>query len=116
MSFPISISDNAIPHIRRAIAKDGRADAFLRLGVKGGGCSGMEYVMKVDISKRENDLQTEVDGIRIVCDPKSAEFLLGSTFEYTGNLIGGGFRISNPNAARSCGCGSSFTPSPRAAQ
>ena len=56
------------------------------------------------------DLATEIDGVRIVCDAKSAVYLQGSTLDFTGNLIGGGFQFENPNAARSCGCGTSFTP------
>lgn len=110
MSFPVSLSPPAIAQLKRLLAKDGRAEAFLRVGVKGGGCSGFEYVMRLDTTLRSGDLEAEFDGARIVCDPKSAKFLEGSTLEYTGNLIGGGFKFENPNAARSCGCGTSFTP------
>jgi iron-sulfur cluster assembly protein len=70
----------------------------------------MEYVMKLDTRSLPNDHILEGDGIRVVCDAKSATFLEGSSFDYTGNLIGGGFKFENPNAARSCGCGTSFTP------
>jgi iron-sulfur cluster assembly protein len=108
--FPITLTPRAIAQIARLLAKDGRPDAFLRLGVKGGGCSGFEYVMKIDAAQRDSDMVFEQDGIKAVCDPKSARFLKGSTFDYTGNLIGGGFQFDNPNAARSCGCGTSFTP------
>ncbi len=108
-TFPIEITAAALKRAQQLVAKDGRPEVFLRLGVKGGGCSGLEYLMKLDTIPKLNDFVLEVDGVRIVCDPKSARFLEGSTFDYTGNLIGGGFKFENPNAARSCGCGTSFT-------
>jgi iron-sulfur cluster assembly protein len=108
--FPISVSEKAIVQLKRLLAKDGRADVVLRVGVKGGGCSGLEYVMRLDTKRLSHDIEAEFDGIPIVCDAKSAVYLKGSTLEYTGNLIGGGFKFENPNAARSCGCGTSFTP------
>jgi len=108
--FPIAITDAALAQIKRIVAKDGRAGVFLRLGVKGGGCSGFEYRMELDTVRRPIDLELVIDDVTVVCDSKSAKFLEGSTFNYTGNLIGGGFQFENPNAARSCGCGTSFTP------
>lgn len=108
--FPITLTDKAMNQIKRLIAKDGRPDVFLRLGVKGGGCSGLEYVMKLDTVHKSIDLQQEFDGVLVVCDAKSAVYLRGSTFDYTGNLIGGGFKFDNPNAGKSCGCGTSFMP------
>ncbi|MDX2066079.1 MAG: iron-sulfur cluster assembly accessory protein [Fimbriimonadaceae bacterium] len=110
LPFPIEVTPAALAQLKRLLAKDGRPDAFLRLGVKGGGCSGFEYVMKLDTAAKAIDLVAEFDGVRVVCDAKSAVFLRGSTFDYTGNLIGGGFRFENPNVAKSCGCGTSFTP------
>lgn len=109
-AFPIELDERAIAQVKKLLTKDGRQDAFLRVGVKGGGCSGLEYVLLLDDKPRANDLTLEVDGIRVVCDSKSAKFLSGATLLYTGNLIGGGFTFENPNAQRSCGCGSSFTP------
>jgi iron-sulfur cluster assembly protein len=108
--FPISITDAALAQIKRIVAKDGREGVFLRLGVKGGGCSGFEYRMELDTVRRPIDIELLIDDVTVVCDNKSAKFLEGSTFNYTGNLIGGGFQFENPNAARSCGCGTSFTP------
>jgi iron-sulfur cluster assembly protein len=108
--FPIAITDAALAQIKRIVAKDGREGVFLRLGVKGGGCSGFEYRMELDTVRRPIDLELVIDDVTVVCDGKSAKFLEGSTFNYTGNLIGGGFQFENPNAARSCGCGTSFTP------
>ena len=80
--FPIEITPAALDHVRRLIVKDGRPDVFLRLGVKGGGCSGLEYVMKLDIVRKPIDLELVIDGITIVCDSKSAGFLAGSTFDF----------------------------------
>lgn len=112
-TFPIQITPAALAQVQRLVKKDGRPDVFLRLGVKGGGCSGFEYLMMLDTVARPIDIRIEMEGVSIVCDTKSATFLEGSVFDYTGNLIGGGFKFENPNAARSCGCGTSFTPKPK---
>jgi len=109
-AFPITISDRALAQLKRLVAKDGRPDVFLRVGVKGGGCSGFEYVTRLDTVRKSIDLVLDIDGVRVVCDAKSAVFLRGAVFDYTGNLIGGGFKFDNPNVSRSCGCGTSFTP------
>lgn len=108
--FPVSLTPAAIAQVRRLLAKDGRPGLFLRLGVKGGGCSGLEYLMKLDDVAKENDLVFSAEGVEVRLDSKSAKFVGGSVFDYTGNLIGGGFKFENPNAERSCGCGTSFTP------
>jgi iron-sulfur cluster assembly protein len=110
ITFPVTLDDAAIAQVRRLIQKDGRPDVFLRVGVKGGGCSGFEYVTRLDDRRLPIDLEAEIDGVPVVCDSKSARFLAGSRLVYTGNLIGGGFQFENPNAQRSCGCGTSFTP------
>jgi iron-sulfur cluster assembly protein len=110
VTFPVTVTPAALHQVKRLVAKDGREGVFLRLGVKGGGCSGMEYVMRLDTEPKAIDLELLVDGVKIVCDSKSAKFLGGAVFDYTGNLVGGGFKFENPNAARSCGCGTSFTP------
>ncbi len=114
--FPIEVTERAAAQVKRLLQKENDPGAFLRLGVKGGGCSGLEYLMKIDRNARSNDLILELDGVKIVCDPKSATFLGGSVFDFTGNLIGGGFKFENPNAARTCGCGTSFTPRKKAEQ
>ncbi|MBS1717296.1 MAG: iron-sulfur cluster assembly accessory protein [Armatimonadetes bacterium] len=108
--FPVTLTPEAVTRVQQLVAKDGRAGVFLRIGVKGGGCSGLEYVMKLDERQIEGDHILETDGIVVRCDPKSEKFLRGATLKYTGNLIGGGFVFDNPNASRSCGCGTSFTP------
>lgn len=108
--FPVTLTERALAQVRRLLAKDGREDAFLRVGIKGGGCSGLEYVLKIDTRRTPYDQETLLGEVTVVCDAKSAIYLQGSTLEYTGNLIGGGFQFANPNASRSCGCGTSFTP------
>ena len=108
--FPVSLTPEAIQRVKKLIEKDGREGVFLRVGVKGGGCSGLEYVMKLDTEPTKIDLSAELDGVKVVCDSKSAKFLQGAVLVFTNNLIGGGFKFENPNAGRSCGCGTSFTP------
>lgn len=106
--FPYRLTENALVRVRHLLKRQEKS--ILRIGVKGGGCSGFEYMMRPEDLPRENDLVCEVEeGVTLVCDPRSAEILQGTEIEYTGNLIGGGFRFDNPNAARSCGCGTSFT-------
>ncbi len=75
MSFPVTLSASAIARTKQLLAKDGRTEAFLRVGVKGGGCSGLEYVMKLDTGAKPTDLEADIEGIKVVCDPKSAKFL-----------------------------------------
>ena len=72
--------------MKQLLAKDGRAEAFLRVGVKGGGCSGLEYLLKLDTVTKPTDLSTETEGVRVVCDPKSATFLTGSELTYRSQL------------------------------
>lgn len=114
MGFPVELTTEAVAAAKRYIARKGPEGAFLRIGVKGGGCSGLEYVMRPETKELPIDLVTEVDGLKIVCDKKSAAYLEGSVLRWTGNLMGGAFDFDNPNAARGCGCGTSFTPKPRA--
>lgn len=108
--FPVQITDDAWNQIRSLLARKGGDGTFLRIGVKGGGCSGFEYVFRLDDRELPIDLITEREGAVVRLDSKSAEFLAGATLVYTGNLLGGGFAFENPNAVRSCGCGTSFTP------
>lgn len=114
--FPVEITPEAWKQIHGLVARKGNPDTFLRIGVKGGGCSGLEYVFKLDDTPKPIDLFTEHEGVKVACDSKSAEFLQGATLVYTGNLLGGGFAFQNPNATRSCGCGTSFTPKKRETQ
>lgn len=108
--FPITLTPEAVAHAKRLMTRKGHEGDYLRVGVKGGGCSGFEYVIKLDANRRETDFENDYDGIKVLVDPKSAEFLVGTTLAYSSDLLSGGFVFENPNAARSCGCGTSFTP------
>lgn len=110
IDFPVAVGPEALVHLRRLLARKGAAGDRIRVGVKGGGCSGFEYLLRIEPQTREGDLVAEFDDVVLVCDPKSAVFLRGSELKWTGNLVGHGFAFENPNAARSCGCGTSFMP------
>jgi len=105
------VTESAVRRIRVLLAKEGISpqEGGLRLGVKGGGCSGLSYAMSVDAQPRENDNVFEFDGIRVFVDPKSFVFLRGLTLDYEETLIRQGFNYINPNSTRSCGCGTSFS-------
>jgi iron-sulfur cluster assembly protein len=81
----------------------------LRVGVKGGGCSGFSYLLDLTEQERETDEKFEVHGVTIVCDPKSYLYLNGATIDFKDEIMGRGFVFSNPNATSTCGCGSSFS-------
>lgn len=82
---------------------------FIRVGVKSGGCSGLEYELKFDNQSSEDDKMFEDNGVKIAVDKKSFLYLIGTTLEYSGGLNGKGFVFNNPNAGRTCGCGESFS-------
>jgi iron-sulfur cluster assembly protein len=84
-------------------------EVFLRMGVKGGGCSGMSYALEFDTELRPHDKVFEIDGIKVVCDTKSYLYLTGTTLDYVQQGLTGGFTFINPQAKSSCGCGSSFS-------
>lgn len=111
MTFPITLTPTAVKQFKFLAAKKGDPNLYLRLGVKGGGCSGLSYVMKFEPSSLAGDLEYNFDGLNVIVDPKSAKFLDGVTLDYTiANLLDGGWKWTNPNAGQSCGCGTSFTP------
>ncbi len=82
---------------------------FLRLGIKGGGCSGFSYSLDLTETKTEQDEEFESHGVKMVCDPKSFLYLSGVTLDFKDEVMGRGFVFSNPNASHTCGCGSSFS-------
>ena len=82
---------------------------YLRVGVKGGGCSGFSYTLDLTEEVRDNDERWEQDGIEVICDPKSALYLNGTTIDFKDEMMGRGFVFNNPNASSTCGCGSSFS-------
>lgn len=107
----LTLTPGAVKQIKFLIERKGNPNLALRVGVKGGGCSGLSYSMTLDENSTERDLVTEIDGVRVIVDRKSARFLAGTILDYTvKNLLEGGWQWSNPNAQRSCGCGTSFTP------
>jgi iron-sulfur cluster assembly protein len=107
----IHLTERAAKKILSLLAKDGVSPETggLRVGIQGGGCSGLSYAMRLDTQSRDRDKVFEEFGARIFVDPKSLLYLNGTTLEYEETLMRQGFVFQNPNAARSCGCGSSFT-------
>ncbi|MEI2758175.1 MAG: iron-sulfur cluster assembly accessory protein [Bacteroidia bacterium] len=89
-------------------AENKPANAFIRVGVEGGGCSGLTYMLVFDTELKPEDKVFEDKGIKIVCDRKSFLYLVGTELDYTDGLNGKGFQFNNPNASRTCGCGESF--------
>lgn len=105
----ITLTDTAISEVRKLIDQQKVDGLVLRLGVQGGGCSGMSYVMNFDTEVSDEDDIIEQDGVRVVVDKRSHVLLEGVEVDYVSNLMGSGFKFSNPNATKSCGCGSSFS-------
>jgi iron-sulfur cluster assembly protein len=107
----ILVTEKALARIRAAMAKENvdPAQGGLRLGVSGGGCSGLSYNIRFDTQPRERDKIYEFDGVRVFVDPKSYLYLSGMTLDYEETLMRQGFVFHNPHAQKSCGCGSSFS-------
>lgn len=105
----ITVSENAKQHALELIKEEQKPDGtFIRVGVEGGGCSGLSYKLEFDNVIKDGDQQFEDKGIKIVVDKKSFLYLIGTELDYTGGLNGKGFVFINPNASRTCGCGESF--------
>jgi iron-sulfur cluster assembly protein len=107
----IKVSTSAKQKVNTLMQEEGfdPTSAYVRVGVKSGGCSGLSYALKFDASKSEHDRMFEDNDVRIVVDKKSLLYLIGTTLEYSGGLNGKGFVFNNPNANRTCGCGESFS-------
>ena len=105
----LKVSPAAVKEAKRLIAVQGTAGAVVRIGVQGGGCSGLSYNLTFDTKVSEYDEVLEADGVKFVVDAKSALFLKGTTLDYVTALMGGGFKFINPNAKSTCGCGESFS-------
>ncbi|MFP3595783.1 HesB/IscA family protein [Chryseobacterium sp. SIMBA_029] len=107
----IKVSDYAKEKAIQLMTEDGfdPTEDYIRVGVKSGGCSGLEYVLKFDNQKTDTDQIFEDNNIKIIIDKKSILYLAGTTLEYSGGLNGKGFVFNNPNASRTCGCGESFS-------
>lgn len=105
----IIVTMKALTEVKKIKEQNGIADDYgLRLGVKGGGCSGMSYTLGFDAATKETDLVLSADGVRIFIDAKSMFYLMGMTLDFSDGLMGKGFTFNNPNATKTCGCGSSF--------
>ena len=105
----VQLTPSAIKEVKRLMQDQKHADAALRVGVKNGGCSGMEYVMSFEPPPGPHDQVFEVEGLRVVVDAKSALFLIGTTLDFVDSLQESGFKFANPNAKQTCGCGTSFS-------
>ncbi len=105
----IGVTPKAVIKIKEAFAKEGVSGGGLRLGVQGGGCSGLSYLFRYDAKPRPTDHVYEFDGVKVFVDPKSMLYLDGMTLDYKESLMYSGFAFENPNAEKSCGCGTSFT-------
>lgn len=107
----IKVSETAKTKVVTLMKEEGfnPAEAFVRVGVKSGGCSGLSYDLYFDTIKAEDDKSFEDNDVQIVVDKKSLLYLIGTTLEYSGGLNGKGFVFNNPNAQRTCGCGESFS-------
>ncbi|HEY7600904.1 MAG TPA: iron-sulfur cluster assembly accessory protein [Methylomirabilota bacterium] len=105
----VSMTPTAVSRVKELMTTQKLENAFLRMGVRGGGCSGMTYDLQFDSELRKHDKQFEVDGVKVVVDVKSYLYLNGTTLDFVTQGLTGGFTFVNPNAKSSCGCGTSFT-------
>ena len=105
----IQVTPRAIQKIKEQFARNNVTGGGLRLGVQGGGCSGLSYLFRLEAQPRPTDQVYEFEGVKIFVDPKSLLYLEGMTLDYQESLLHSGFAFENPNAKKSCGCGSSFT-------
>lgn len=106
---PLTLTAKALEMVRAALQREGRPGHALRVGISGGGCSGMKYNLAFEEDPRDDDAVIELDGVRLLIDPASEPYLRGVVIDYVTGLHGAGFKFLNPNAQRTCGCGSSFS-------
>ena len=109
MSAPFFFSDGAVEKVRELVDEEGNSELKLRVFVTGGGCSGFQYGFSFDENQEEDDTVVERDGVKLLVDPMSYQYLVGATIDYQEGLQGSQFVVQNPNATSTCGCGSSFT-------
>lgn len=105
----ITLTDSAATKVRQLIDEEGEDNLALRVAVRPGGCSGFSYEMYFDTEVSSDDLSSEFSGVKVVVDPSSAQLLAGAELDYKDGLEKSGFEINNPNAQKTCGCGSSFS-------
>ncbi len=104
----VTLTEKAALRVKEIMKENEETNAYLRVGVQGGGCSGLTYAMGFAYEVEEGDAQSEQYGIKVLVDQYSVPLLQGTVIDYKETLMGGGFTIDNPNAIASCGCGSSF--------
>jgi iron-sulfur cluster assembly accessory protein len=106
----IDLTPKAVEMVKKTRAKEGLGDTYgLRVSVTGGGCSGFQYSLGFDCEQQEGDTVVAFDGVRVLIDEVSLPYVAGTTLDYVEGLHGAGFKFNNPRAARTCGCGSSFS-------
>jgi len=106
----ITLSDRAASEIKGLLERQEKPNASLRVFVSGGGCSGFQYGMSLEEDALEGDSEFVINGVKVIVDPRSSLYLEGAEVDFVEGIMGSGFKIDNPNAASSCGCGHSFTP------
>jgi len=105
----IFVTKKAAKKLKSVMSSEGKDDHFLRMSVDSGGCSGMNYKMDFEDSQGSYDKAFETNGLKVVCDLKNWPYLKNITIDYSDDMLNGGFKIENPNAERTCGCGTSFS-------
>ncbi len=105
----VTLSESALKEVKRLMNVQGLTEGGLRLGVKGGGCSGLSYTINFDDKIGQYDTVYEFDGVKVIVDAKSAIYLQGTQLDFQKDLMGGQFKFVNPNAQKTCGCGESFS-------
>jgi iron-sulfur cluster assembly protein len=105
----VHVTEAAIAQIKKLMEEQNLRNVFLRMGVKGGGCSGLSYSLEFDTEVGPHDKTLDVDGIKVVVDKKSYLYLVGTTLDYVTQGLTGGFTFVNPQAKATCGCGTSFS-------
>jgi iron-sulfur cluster assembly protein len=105
----ITLTESAVQEVKRLLDLQGITEGGLRLGVKGGGCSGLSYTLNFDEKIGPHDQVYDIEGIKVIVDAKSAIYLQGTQLDYYKDLMTGSFRFINPNASKTCGCGESFS-------
>ncbi len=105
----VMLSASAAKRVAELKVQENTPDAFLRLAVSGGGCSGFQYGFSFDRTRTSDDLAFERDGVTLVIDPASLELVKGAEVDFVEDMMGAAFQVRNPNAASSCGCGNSFS-------
>jgi len=105
----LALTETAVKQVKHLMEEQNLQNVYLRMGVKGGGCSGLSYSLEFDNEIGPHDKEFDIDGVRVVCDKKSYLYLNGTTLDYVKQGLTGGFTFVNPQAKSSCGCGTSFS-------